>query len=67
MAQSNNGDIFDFLINPVFSTEGVKDSSGGLQDEIERIAERISNQIKDKMGKAFSFPSGFKKMMLVTF
>lgn len=61
MAQSNNGDIFDFLINPVFSTEGVKDSSGGLQDEIERIAERISNQIKDKMGKAFSFPSGFKK------
>ena len=54
MAQSNNGDIFDFLINPVFSTEGVKDSYNTLSDELGRIAERIANQIEDKLGDAFT-------------
>lgn len=54
MAQSNNGDIFDFLINPVFSTEGVKDSYNTLSDELERIAERIADQIEDKLGDAFT-------------
>ena len=54
MAQSNNGDIFDFLINPVFSTEGVKDSYNTLSDELGRIAERIADQIEDKLGDAFT-------------
>lgn len=54
MAQSNNGDIFDFLINPVFSIEGVKDSYNTLSDELGRIAERIADQIEDKLGDAFT-------------
>lgn len=59
MAQRNNGDLFNFVIEPQFDTSNIKDDSKILENELKKIAERISIEIADKMGDAFNFPKNF--------
>lgn len=59
MAQSNNGDLFSFVIEPEFDTGNIKDHARMLEKELKEIAERISTEIADKMGDAFQFPANF--------
>lgn len=59
MAKTNGSDLFSFVIRPEFSTENVDDSAKILSDELERIAEKITKQISDKMGSAFKLPANF--------
>lgn len=59
MAQKNSGDLFNFVIEPQFDTSNIKDDSKILENELKKVAERISIEIADKLGDAFNFPKNF--------
>ena len=48
MAQSNNGDLFSFVIEPEFDTGNIKDHARMLEKELKKIAERISTEIAEE-------------------
>lgn len=61
MANKSQSDIFSFLITPEFDTKNVTDSAKYLEEELKEVAEKISSQVSEAMGKGFSFPKNFKK------
>ena len=61
MANKSQSDIFSFLITPEFDTKNATDSAKYLEEELKEVAEKISSQVSEAMGKGFSFPKNFKK------